>query len=104
MTDDYDFYSHILSQSNVARTRNSYITPSNIHPLRILDFNNVQNINQLKYFQGSKYYYTSIFSYSYLCFPIGEDVTPSANFWVLADFNSVSGLKLAQEALLFAVS
>ncbi|KAG2196556.1 hypothetical protein INT47_010395 [Mucor saturninus] len=86
LTDDYDFYDHVLTQPNVARTRNSFIMPSNTHPLRILEFSNIKNAEQLKYFQAN------------------EDEIPNTNIWVLADFNSLSGLKLGHEALLFAES
>lgn len=52
--DDLVFYDYILTQPNVVRNRNSYIAPSNTHPLRMLEFNNVQGSNELKYFQSGK--------------------------------------------------
>jgi hypothetical protein len=43
-----------MSQPNVVRNRNSFITPSNAHPLRVLEFNNLQSSDALKYFENGK--------------------------------------------------
>jgi hypothetical protein len=53
LTEDDDLYEFILTQSNVLRHRNSYITPSHTHPLRIQEFANVRSSNELEYFQSS---------------------------------------------------
>ncbi|KAI9244442.1 UDP-glucose:glycoprotein glucosyltransferase-domain-containing protein [Helicostylum pulchrum] len=84
--DDLVFYDYILTRPNVVRNRNSYIVPSNTHPLRMLEFNNVQGSNELKYFQSDK------------------DIAPTVNLWISSDFNSHSGLQLAWEALSFIES
>ncbi|KAI7903194.1 UDP-glucose:glycoprotein glucosyltransferase-domain-containing protein [Cokeromyces recurvatus] len=84
LTNDLDFYEFSMSLPTVRRTRNEYIAPSSSHPLRIQDFNHVEKINELKYFQAD------------------EQIVPKANIWVLADLNTIFGQKLAFEAINFA--
>lgn len=63
ITDNDDLYEFIMSQPNVVSHRNSYITPSHTHPLRIQQFLNAQNSNELKYFQSSNVSLTKNKSY-----------------------------------------
>jgi hypothetical protein len=50
--EDFDLYEFIMSQPNVVRNRNSYITPSHSHPLRVQGFANARSSNELQYFQS----------------------------------------------------
>lgn len=54
-TDDLNYLDYSLEQGNAVRNRNSFIIPSNSHPLRMLEFINVQNLNELKYFQSGEH-------------------------------------------------
>ncbi|KAI9283208.1 UDP-glucose:glycoprotein glucosyltransferase-domain-containing protein [Sporodiniella umbellata] len=83
---DLDYYQHVLSQPNVASKRNPYIQTSQSNPLRIFSFERTTSLAELKYFQKD------------------EKTSPSSNVWVVSDFDTLNGLKLALEAVLFADS
>ncbi|CAO0792615.1 unnamed protein product [Mucor circinelloides] len=85
LDEKFDYYQHVMTQPNVATHRNSFIVPSNAHPLVIQGFATARKSEELKYFQVDQ-----------------QDA--AINLWVSADFNSAHGLKLASEALLYAES
>ncbi|KAL9537626.1 hypothetical protein MBANPS3_011610 [Mucor bainieri] len=85
LDEEFDYYQHVMTQPQVATHRNSFIVPSNAHPLVIQEFPTVRKSEQLTYFQA------------------GKEET-SINMWISADLNSAHGLKLALEALLYAES
>lgn len=85
LDEKFDFYQHIMTQPNVVSHRNSYIVPSNAHPLVIQDFSTAKKSNDLKYFQATK-----------------DQQVVDVNLWVSVDLNTAHGLKLASEALLYA--
>lgn len=87
LDEKFDFYQHIMTQPNVVSHRNSYIVPSNAHPLVIQEFSTAKKSNELKYFQASK-----------------DQQVANVNLWVSVDLNTAHGLKLASEALLYAES
>ncbi|KAI8366128.1 UDP-glucose:glycoprotein glucosyltransferase-domain-containing protein [Blakeslea trispora] len=77
-TEGLDFYDFVLSQPRVVRQRNSYVTPTRTHPLRMQQFESPADI---KYITKDK------------------AETPIANLWIFADLNTIAGLKLVSEAL-----
>lgn len=87
LDEKFDFYQHIMTQPNVVSHRNSYIVPSNAHPLVIQEFSTAKKLNELKYFQATK-----------------DQQVANVNLWVSVDLNTAHGLKLASEALLYAES
>jgi hypothetical protein len=50
-----------MDQPHVSNSRNSFITTSAAHPLRILSFDNVLNADELKYIQNGKMMIHSFF-------------------------------------------
>ncbi|KAI8968326.1 UDP-glucose:glycoprotein glucosyltransferase-domain-containing protein [Mycotypha africana] len=83
---DFNYYDHIMEQLGVLRNRNSYIKPTNAHPLRFEKLDNTRASDKLVYFQKD------------------EKTAPVVNLWVSANLDTVSGLKMASEALKFASS
>lgn len=85
LDEKFDYYQHVMTQPHVATHRNSFIVPSNAHPLVIQEFPTVRKSSQLKYLQAGE-----------------QDA--SINMWVSADLNTAHGLRLVSEALLYAES
>ncbi|KAI8639247.1 UDP-glucose:glycoprotein glucosyltransferase-domain-containing protein [Parasitella parasitica] len=85
LDEGFDFYEHIMTQPNVVKHRNSFIVPSNSHPLVIQEFPTTKKSDKLKYFQAGD-----------------KSKQAGVNLWVSTDLNTAPGLKLASEALLYA--
>ncbi|KAF7724618.1 hypothetical protein EC973_000862 [Apophysomyces ossiformis] len=81
-----DIYEHLLSQPYVARSRNPYITVSENRPLRMLTVHEHHaELDNLKYLSNA----------------VEGGIEPDTNLWVVTDFDSAGGIKLALEALAF---
>ncbi|CEP14268.1 hypothetical protein [Parasitella parasitica] len=86
LDESFDFYEYTMSQPNVVKHRNSYIVPSNVHPLVIQEFATAKRSDKLRYFQTAA----------------NTTQQASINLWVLADLDTASGARLAFEALSYA--
>ncbi|KAG0163854.1 hypothetical protein DFQ28_011083 [Apophysomyces sp. BC1034] len=86
LSPDGDVYEHLLSQPYVSGLRNPYITVSENWPLRMLTLHEPHSsLSNLRYF-------TAVAT---------NDTQVNTNLWVIANFDSSSGIKLALETLAF---
>ncbi|KAI9482602.1 UDP-glucose:glycoprotein glucosyltransferase-domain-containing protein [Zychaea mexicana] len=86
--DDDNVYDYLLSQSYVSVSRNPYITVSEGHPLRMMALSAAHDTSDIIYLTAPE--------------SSEPDTTQvDTNVWIVADLDTLPGLKLASEALLF---
>ena len=105
---DDDVYDYFLTRPYVSISRNPYITVSEGHPLRMITLNDDHEHSDILYLTGKRNtvrkepprnLYTTLKAAD-----ASSSTEKDTNLWVVADLDSVSGLKLASEALSFLVS
>ncbi|KAI7860003.1 UDP-glucose:glycoprotein glucosyltransferase-domain-containing protein [Circinella umbellata] len=84
--DDDDVYEHLLSQPYVSVSRNPYITVSESHPLRMINLSEDYENSDIIYITGPG---------------SSKEKQIDTDLWIVNDFDSLSGLELASQALSF---